>query len=687
MIMKKQLLFCLALSLIVLNESSAAANPTAFLRTVDNQTYYIAVTIGSAQLSEGDLKDTLPKKLMTGMDPLSQYIRSQLDSKTVALIQKDNPLPSARSELKRRLTSDLKRLLADPGFYSAARFAGVTLRPETSALLAQDPVGGRRTFLNRMLLDDAYPQDIGQNSNVPGLWDGRDAAGELDLATVRGMVVASLFQKGRLIPTTIEGPDKYGADFRIEFSNADVLKDGLDSLQVAVHQYPVDRTTRSGFSAVVSTEVVTSLAPTNGDCFAGIPLEVQVDPGLVNPSYGDERLETLLTYLEAHNPTVRVQAQDRLNPEPRTLKKFDYSGDTSTRFVPCYQLAEDAPTGTFDLRFDYPPEAPIELRKIFYKANIVNAAHAVTPFSLDEGNIGKRALEQNLDVGVQFKSSVADKTEKDAAGNDVAVRKRDNKGTLDLRLAPWLNVLSLPKQGSQTFKFLTPLFIDARVSTGKIDKDNLSLNRIVFGSQFEIRKYWRPETVPSYHRFLFTFSNASDRDFKQAEWKGGFEWQPIFAQVNNPLSFRSKNRKAGLDPEGAVSDIPVKIGLGYQFVPLFGVEIGKTWRNKSPFAAIEQSNFVRRVYFGATLTLELTSYLKSTTKNILYVRGEAPQDRLHNYFIQTIELPFPSFTRQSSNSAFFSFERGGQPPFATPDVNTFKIGYRVQWDGWFGQRR
>ena len=87
MTMKKQILFCLALSLIVLNESSAAASPTAFLRTVDNQTYYIAVTIGSAQLSEGEWKDTLPKKLMNGMDPLTQYIRSQLNPKTLALIQ------------------------------------------------------------------------------------------------------------------------------------------------------------------------------------------------------------------------------------------------------------------------------------------------------------------------------------------------------------------------------------------------------------------------------------------------------------------------------------------------------------------------------------------------------------------------------------------------------------------------
>src|SRR5436190_23259742 len=100
---------------------------------------------------------------------------------------------------------------------------------------------------------------------------------------------------------------------------------------------------------------------------------------------------------------------------------------------------------------------------------------------------------------------------------DLVVRKRENKGTLDLRLAPLLNILRLPEPGSRTFMFLTPFLIDARVSTGKIDKDTLSLNRIAMGPQFEIRHYTDPGTYPSYQRYIFTVTNASDRDFKQAE--------------------------------------------------------------------------------------------------------------------------------------------------------------------------
>jgi hypothetical protein len=40
-----------------------------------------------------------------------------------------------------------------------------------------------------------------------------------------------------------------------------------------------------------------------------------------------------------------------------------------------------------------------------------------------------------------------------------------------------------------------------------------------------------------------------------------------------------------------------------------------------------------------------------------------------------------------TQSVFFSYERGGQPPFSTPDTNALKLGYRIQWDGWFSKRR
>jgi hypothetical protein len=526
----------------------------------------------------------------------------------------------------------------------------------------------------------------------PPLWNGLNSKKERVASpdVVIGRVVASVFQKGKLVASVIGPPDSYGSDFTIPLPSG-VLAGAFDPLIVAVQTYPVSETAANGFSAEVGTEVVAKLYRNAGNCSEGFPLAVELADADKPSPYARLRLGELSDYINGTLPTVQVQASTSPKAEPRDIKPDSQSfgnPGADQRVFRCLELKKDPPVGTFDIKLSYPANAPPELRRPLLKTGLVNFARKVTPFKLDDAQVGKRAIEQNLDVGVQFGSSVTDKKEKDANGVEVPVRKRDNKGTLDLRVAPLLNVLSIPDPGSETFHFLTPLLIDARVSTGKINEDTLSLNRIVFGGEYEIRHYTDPSTYPTYQRYIFSFRNASDRDFKQAEWKGGFEFQPVFSALNRPLRFRRKIVTSVLDPDPNRDPtiVPTIIGFGWQFLPLAGVEMGKTWRNKSPFAKIEQTEFVRRFYFGATLNLDLTSFVRISAKDILYIRGEAKEDRRHNYFLVTIEMPLPSFG-VTANSGFLSFERGGQPPFATPDVNAFKVGYRLQWDGWFGQRR
>ena len=528
----------------------------------------------------------------------------------------------------------------------------------------------------------------------PPLWNGKNPKGEqvADPDDILKHVVASAFLKNRLISVAVSRSDGMGSDFVITLPEGTVPPDDMPQLLIAVQNYPVAEGQTSGFSATVTNEVKATLDLKTGNCLKGFPLVVEFSDTSVQTDYGRNRLKELFAYMRGVNPTVRVESQVAEKDAPRDVKLpavFFGNPDKDGRFFQCLELTKDPPHGTFDVKFSYPAGAPLELRHPFLSKDVSNAAHAVAPFSLDETNIGKRTLEQNLDVGMQYGSSVADKKVKNAAGVEELVRMRDTRGTLDLRVAPLLNVLSLPDPGESTFKFLTPLLIDARVSTGKINDDTLSLNRIVFGGEYEIRHYTNPSTYPTYQRYIFSFRNASDRDFKQAEWKGGFEFQPVFSALNRPLRFRRKTpgRVLDTDPERAPKDIPVTIGFGGQFLPLVGFEAGKTWRNKRTSAAVEKTTFVRRFYFGGTLNLDLTAYVKVSIKDILYIRGESEGDRLHSYFLGTVQVPLPSFTRNSAGSAFFSFERGGQPPFATPDVNAVKLGYRVQWDGWFGQRR
>lgn len=531
----------------------------------------------------------------------------------------------------------------------------------------------------------------------PAMWNGRDSngiqvAGPSDLTK---QVVASVFQKGRQIATVVQPADSYGSDFILRLPDS-ALTDGVSVLVVAVQSYPTGQGRNSGFTASVSNEVSAAIELRGrANCPAGFPLLVQFSDVDVMTPYGSQRLKELREYMEKITPGVRVESHVGKKDEPREIKTPSrFLGDpdpaSGGRFFQCLELTEEPPGGTYDIEFRYPETAPIELRRPFLSKDVVNAAHTLAPFTADTAEIGKRKLEQNLDVSFQFGSSVEDKKEKNAAGVEELVRKRNSKGTLDLRLAPFLNVLSLPDPGSKTFRFYTPLLIDARASTGKITDDTLSLNRIILGSEYEIRHYSNPSTYPSYQRYIFSFRNASDRDFKQAEWKGGFEFQPVISALNRPLRFRRESVEPILDkdPERAPRDVPATIGFGGQVLPLVGVEAGKTWRNKRTSAAVEKTTFVRRFYFGGTINLDLTSYVRISVKDVLYVRGEAwDEDPLHNYFKGTVEVPFPSFTRKSASSAFFSFERGGEPPFATPDVNAVKIGYRVQWDGWFGQRR
>jgi hypothetical protein len=49
--------------------------------------------------------------------------------------------------------------------------------------------------------------------------------------------------------------------------------------------------------------------------------------------------------------------------------------------------------------------------------------------------------------------------------------------------------LPTPKVNNRLFTFWTPAYVDARVSTDKITESTLAQNRIVYGSDFELRAY------------------------------------------------------------------------------------------------------------------------------------------------------------------------------------------------------
>jgi hypothetical protein len=298
---------------------------------------------------------------------------------------------------------------------------------------------------------------------------------------------------------------------------------------------------------------------------------------------------------------------------------------------------------------------------------------------------GDRNFERNLDLGVTFTSDVADKTVP-ATGTtpESIVRERTNRGVLDLRFAPWMDVLHPAFKSNRWLHHLTPLMINANVATGKIEAETLGLNRILIGLEGESRYVHRRDfkvklangeeqdriTYPVWHRVIWGFTHASDRDFKQKEFFGKIEYKPVFDKLYQPYA-----QHYTIDANG----LKKRAGWGFTFLPEIGFQIGRTYSRRNPAPAVEPSDTVRRLYFGGEINLDLSEYVTLSATDDFYIRGENPQDHFKNYFKTTGEFRLGrSRNGLFAHSLFAVFERGQQPPFSSPDVNSFRIGYRIQ---------
>jgi hypothetical protein len=112
-------------------------------------------------------------RLTHASDPLSAWILQQLDEATrTQLATYTSSSPDAKATVS-ALIKQLNQLLAGSSLYTASRFSGIALRPETQQLLNQNPTGQQLAHLNRMLLEDAYPEL--KKSSTTG-WTVRDNA-------------------------------------------------------------------------------------------------------------------------------------------------------------------------------------------------------------------------------------------------------------------------------------------------------------------------------------------------------------------------------------------------------------------------------------------------------------------------------------------------------------------------------
>ena len=145
---------------------------------------------GSWLFSTNDIVDldTFANELAAQADSLSFFLVDQIAQTNPDLIYSYGALPN--SEFLAALVDALNVILQGASIYDPAVFVGVTLSPATQALLGQSPQGSALVRLNRMLLQDAYPNELA-NKQDPGATNLFQSYGVLSTVAGSGNIVCS----------------------------------------------------------------------------------------------------------------------------------------------------------------------------------------------------------------------------------------------------------------------------------------------------------------------------------------------------------------------------------------------------------------------------------------------------------------------------------------------------------------
>jgi hypothetical protein len=114
---------------------------------------------------EVDLRDptSLIRKLQDAADPLSGYLRDLFSEEGQQMLGEARDLDAPPEGHLRILVDELNRLLEDEDLYDGGRFHGVDLAENTSRLVGEGLRGRDLVRLNRLLLEQAYPDELARS--------------------------------------------------------------------------------------------------------------------------------------------------------------------------------------------------------------------------------------------------------------------------------------------------------------------------------------------------------------------------------------------------------------------------------------------------------------------------------------------------------------------------------------------
>jgi len=150
----------------------------------------------------------LVAQLKGSTNGVSTWLRTCLSASTLDLLAGYQPTNSDPAPLRAALVDDLNRVIRGPLIYDAQRFSHVPLRKETKKLLAQNPAGDDLLRLNRLLIEDAYPNEF-----------LRDRKKAVDSRWLAAPVISRRLSDGVL--TFTADCDRYEADRLTEGLNVD----------------------------------------------------------------------------------------------------------------------------------------------------------------------------------------------------------------------------------------------------------------------------------------------------------------------------------------------------------------------------------------------------------------------------------------------------------------------------------
>ena len=134
---------------------------------------------GSAAFSAEEIKD-LPKlvnRWRQQSDPVSAFLWQGLSNREQALLANyQPPAPSSNQVpdvvVQGLVVQALNKIIGGQPIYEPGRFQGISLRPETTYIMQQGLTGPIAPYLNRFLLEDAYPLELSRDHIGPAtrLW-------------------------------------------------------------------------------------------------------------------------------------------------------------------------------------------------------------------------------------------------------------------------------------------------------------------------------------------------------------------------------------------------------------------------------------------------------------------------------------------------------------------------------------